>query len=233
MMNKIEIKKGDVYGNYTVVSDPFFEKKHRKVKCKCECGKIRKVYCGNIKRITSCTKCSAKQRYCKLKTGDKKYSLTFLNYFNDPTNRHTMAEFQCDCGNKTIIEAYLFGKNKTCGCIRQREGFINPSYQGCEFVSKTYFTTIKYNAIRKKRKFNLSIDYLNELLVKQNHKCAMSGLEIKVGSTKTETTASVDRINNKLGYIIGNVQWVHKDVNRMKSDFDSNYFKFLCSKIAT
>jgi len=46
-----------------------------------------------------------------------------------------------------------------------------------------------------------------------------------------ETTASLDRINNDLGYIEGNVQWVHKDVNRMKWAFTQDRFLELCCLI--
>lgn len=46
-----------------------------------------------------------------------------------------------------------------------------------------------------------------------------------------ETTASLDRIQNDKGYIEGNVQWVHKDINRMKNIFEQNYFIDICKKI--
>ena len=35
---------------------------------------------------------------------------------------------------------------------------------------------------------------------------------------KKERTASLDRIDSKLGYILGNIQWVHKQINEMKMD---------------
>ena len=37
-------------------------------------------------------------------------------------------------------------------------------------------------------------------------------------------TASLDRIDSKKGYIEGNVQWVHKNVNKMKMDLDEKEF---------
>lgn len=33
------------------------------------------------------------------------------------------------------------------------------------------------------------------------------------------------------GYVDGNVQWVHKDVNFMKSDLEQSRFIDLCAKI--
>lgn len=55
---------------------------------------------------------------------------------------------------------------------------------------------------------------------------------LKVGcSSETATTASLDRIDSSFGYILNNVQWVHKDVQRMKSDFSEAHFVETCRKI--
>ena len=44
-------------------------------------------------------------------------------------------------------------------------------------------------------------------------------------------TASIDRKDNSLGYVKGNIQWVHKDVNALKSNFKEKYFLKLCKLI--
>ncbi len=44
-------------------------------------------------------------------------------------------------------------------------------------------------------------------------------------------TASLDRINSKKGYVKGNIQWVHKNVNFMKSSFSTTVFLNLVAKI--
>lgn len=49
---------------------------------------------------------------------------------------------------------------------------------------------------------------------------------------KEEITASIDRIDNSKGYVEGNVQWVHKEINKMKftkSDIDFVHF---CTLVA-
>jgi hypothetical protein len=48
---------------------------------------------------------------------------------------------------------------------------------------------------------------------------------------KQKGTASLDRIDSLVGYIKGNVQWVHKDVNVSKMDFDESYFRQLCAAV--
>lgn len=41
----------------------------------------------------------------------------------------------------------------------------------------------------------------------------------------------LDRIDSSKGYIEGNVQWVHKDVNMMKQNYSQKYFIEMCKKI--
>lgn len=43
--------------------------------------------------------------------------------------------------------------------------------------------------------------------------------------------ASLDRIDSSQGYIKGNVQWVHKDINKMKFDLSQDRFLELCNII--
>lgn len=43
--------------------------------------------------------------------------------------------------------------------------------------------------------------------------------------------ASLDRIDSDKGYIEGNVQWLHKWVNLMKSDFTQDEFLNYCRLI--
>jgi len=56
----------------------------------------------------------------------------------------------------------------------------------------------------------------------------LSGLDISF----TGKTASLDRIDNEKGYVEGNVQWVHKDINNMKHTYPNDYFVNLCQQVA-
>jgi len=80
--------------------------------------------------------------------------------------------------------------------------------------------------------------FLYELLhTQQNNHCALSGLPISISNTVRgdmhgETTASLDRIESNKGYTRDNVQWVHKDINKMKMDLDEKEFIELCKAVA-
>lgn len=70
------------------------------------------------------------------------------------------------------------------------------------------------------------------LFEKQERKCAMTGLGLTLrGYGKPPGTASVDRIDSSKGYTKDNIQWVHKDVNKMKMDFTKEYFIEVCRLI--
>lgn len=72
------------------------------------------------------------------------------------------------------------------------------------------------------------------LFIIQNRKCALSGLELSFPKTSEDQsyTASIDRIDSALGYVEGNVQWVHKDINMMKNKYNQEYFIQMCKLIS-
>ena len=63
----------------------------------------------------------------------------------------------------------------------------------------------------------------------------MSGIDILFADScenSKYTSASLDRIDSSKGYIEGNVQWVHKDINKIKTDMSDNKFIEWCKLIA-
>jgi len=79
--------------------------------------------------------------------------------------------------------------------------------------------------------FEITIEAVWDLFLAQNRKCALSGLPLKFGSGN-KGNASLDRIDSTKGYTLGNVQWVDKDVNKMKMDLSQPYFIELCRRIS-
>ena len=78
-------------------------------------------------------------------------------------------------------------------------------------------------------------EYLEELFDGQNGLCGMTGVSInlsnKKGETKIYETASLDRIDNKLGYTKNNVRWVVLGVNYMKNRHSDEDLMILIDKI--
>ena len=71
-----------------------------------------------------------------------------------------------------------------------------------------------------------------DLFLKQDRKCALSGLPLTISGRSHYNDASVDRIDSSKGYTIDNVQWVHKHINFMKRTYSQDYFIEMCKKVA-
>lgn len=106
--------------------------------------------------------------------------------------------------------------------------------------SKTYWTRLIKHAVKRNLEFEISINYAWELFQNQNEKCALSGRNIKLNrqysqnnKLQNKQTASLDRIDSKQGYCVGNVQWVHLILNRMKSNLEEKEFLQWCQDVAS
>lgn len=170
--------------------------------------------------------------------GKKYHMLTIKNLYKK--GKRVFAQCACECGEeKNIrIDDIKSGRAVSCGCHSKNRwnmvGEKNPYFQGVKELSKTKYSEIKKQAIKRGKKFTLSIDYLWDLFEKQNRKCALSGLEIKFGRNgySNETSASLDRIDNNKDYIEGNVRWVLKDINMIRGSYNNDYFINLCKAVA-
>lgn len=147
-------------------------------------------------------------------------------------NGHIRYRCECECGNTTeVFGTHLRSGNIiSCGCKNRidKEGGIN----GDLWYNITRYKTSK-RLNRKNLNFNLTKEYIYELFKKQNGKCNLSGINIRLPISWNDKsyTASLDRIDSKNGYIIGNVQWVHKHINVMKNIFSQDMFIFLCNQV--
>lgn len=133
---------------------------------------------------------------------------------------------QCICGKICHIKgsALYCGRTASCGCAKRK----NVGY-----ISGRFFSLLRCGAMARNLEFDLDMNFLNEMLIKQDFKCLLSGLPIEIAlEAKTKNTASVDRIDSNVGYIKTNVQFVHKDINYMKWVLSNEDFIKFCSKIA-
>lgn len=78
--------------------------------------------------------------------------------------------------------------------------------------------------------FNLTTKYLKKLFEEQEGRCKYSGVLLgNIGDGYL--SPSIDRIDNSLGYIEGNVQWLSWRVNEMKKNMSEGDFLLLCKTI--
>lgn len=143
---------------------------------------------------------------------------------------------KCDCGKEAVRFAFdiIYGKSTRCVSCRVKSlnlqkhlprlsGSDNCNWKGYKNVPHTYFSQIKSGAKKRYIKFEVSIKDIQELWEAQNGLCAYTNAPITFGK-KAKIKASLDRIDPKLGYIKGNIQWVTSDINFMKQDFSDEEF---------
>lgn len=161
----------------------------------------------------------------------------YLGY--DNKRKYSYYECKCDCGNIVIKSSrkLLYAKicNKSCPLKPNKQKFRKESWmwRGYEDIPKSFFTKVKREAKEREIEFNLTIEELWDLFVKQNKKCALSGVDLKFQSNYriSDQTASIDRIDSSKGYTLDNVQWVHKIVNFMKQSMLKSELISWCKRI--
>lgn len=92
---------------------------------------------------------------------------------------------------------------------------------------KFIFKDARQHAKSRNREFTITLDDLFAVLLKQNNKCALTGVEFS-----SENKPSLDRIDSSKGYITDNIQFVLKDINVMKSNLEESRFIELCNLVA-
>lgn len=164
--------------------------------------------------------------------------LTVVDYAkNPPTDSKGNARWlcKCDCGKLKEIIGYNLrgGHSKSCGCQIYKTKSNHQMWNGYKEISGTFYNAIKDGAKHRKLIFDISIEYIWELFLSQNRKCKLTGLDITLPQKCKDTnqTASLDRIDSSKGYVKGNVQWVHKDINQMKMDLNENKFVEYCKLV--
>ena len=156
--------------------------------------------------------------------GDKFGKLTTVRKLDEVKEKWNCL---CDCGSNVVVSHsdLLRNRVKSCGCLKNKK---QVGY--CE-ITGGLVSKYRIGARRRNIFFDINAKDMWELLVKQQKKCAVSGVLINV-SDIGERTASLDRIDSCKGYTVDNIQWVHKAVNLMKQTMSNKDFVEWCKIIA-
>jgi hypothetical protein len=141
---------------------------------------------------------------------------------------------RCDCGGEKIVyrKNLLNGTVRSCGCLVQEN--LRSRFKGVGEIPFGYWTRV-LKRVPKYIGVPITIEEAWKLFLAQNRKCALSGVELTFHAHKHDgipQTASLDRIDSTKGYVNGNVQWIHKDLNSMKRNYSDAVFIDWCIKVA-
>lgn len=177
-------------------------------------------------------------------------------YQNDKTLKRQKSKIKvrCKCGFEKDVQIYTLKIGDSTGCFNcshKKSGDKHPLFKGYKEIPLIWYS--RYTTGR--HEVDMDIKYVYNLWIKQDKKCALSNIPIsfeneqpvvklhpsdpsygkngKKSKHNYTCTASLDRIDSSKGYILGNIQLVYRDINRMKSDFEQAYFINICKLIST
>ena len=89
----------------------------------------------------------------------------------------------------------------------------------------------KHNSKNYDFEYNITPEYIQEILEKQNYKCAYSGITFSSDRKDKYTYPTIDRIDSNKGYVKGNICICTQFVNTMKNNATVDQFKDIITKI--
>jgi hypothetical protein len=165
-------------------------------------------------------------------TGEKIGQLEVIQLSERTRRGETFWECRCECGNITHVRAGDLRRptpTSSCGCNQ------GTKRSGCGEVGGWYWCRVKNSAKDRGHEVSVSIEDAWELFQQQGGLCALSGDPIKLEPSlrRNEQTASLDRKDPAKGYVAGNIQWVHKDINFMKQQMTNEEFIEQCNRVTS
>lgn len=150
-----------------------------------------------------------------------------------PTGRNYRTKWlcQCSCGSDPKwVDKYNIVTGRSTGCSNcaglRNSGDRNGNWKGCGDMPGWQFYRAAYGARARGIPMLVEIEDLDKLWRNSGGVCALTGLAIELGKT-----ASLDRIDSSKAYTVDNLQWVHKEVNKMKNDLPQARFVELCGLV--
>lgn len=240
-ISTIKVKSGDRFYHWTVTQVHTAQK----IDCVCDCGyQKRQRQTDLLRGVTKqCPGCYAKKPKAGIQSGKQfgKWTVVDVNdytylYRKDGKVLERQYKCKCDCGTVKYIRTSHITRGLSKQCDKCRLQSYYTVKVGC--IPMVDIRRYKTGALKRKKEWAINPQYLYDLYEEQCHLCAISGIPIGfsekgMGSAgaKYISTASLDRIDSSKGYIEGNVQWVHKDINKMKMNLQESKFFSIIKQI--
>lgn len=107
-----------------------------------------------------------------------------------------------------------------------------------EYFFKRTLQKTRYDAVnRRNLNFDLTTDCIIRMFFNQQGKCAITGWEMELErggdfkNGKNPRVATMDRIDNNLGYVAGNIQLTCAFPNFLKGNMNNNEFLDFCKLV--
>jgi hypothetical protein len=161
---------------------------------------------------------------------------TFLKCASEHKRRQKIGKnvFYCSlsCGSK--VESVIDRLRPFQG----NAGNLDSGNRRDTFTDFRWYLKVINNANRKKKHDDIDLEYLKCLWEQQNGICPISGISMKLRTHNNckdglaePYSASLDRINNDLGYVKGNVRYVCYMANIARSRFSDEQLVEFCKRV--
>jgi hypothetical protein len=160
--------------------------------------------------------------------GKKFNFLTVISYYgNNGKNHGAWLWCKCDCGNEKQIriDALLTGRTKSCGCYN-KIAVRKKKYPIERTMLARLYGKYKWDAKKMGRSFHLTKQEFLEIITKNCFYCGIkpSNISTRYGPNDTYLYTGIDRVNNSVGYEIGNVVPCCKECNMAKHSMTQENF---------
>lgn len=250
MPKPLRIQPGEKHNHLTIVEFAGYRvgptgKKRAMVSCICDCGSIKETALSTLQsgRVKSCGDLSkhplppkSRKQARDFPVGEVFGLLTtvrFANHSTTPSGQKVpMMECVCECKTMSIASLWDLrsGKTKSCGSRKhsEYEDRSEPAF------NMYYAHTYRSNAIRRGLAFELSKEDFRRLTQQSCFYCGappvarhrVTGLQ-----TSTCTVSGVDRVDNSVGYVVGNVVPCCSRCNHAKHTMSQSDFIALAHRI--
>lgn len=206
-------------------------------RCLCDCGNYT-IASGHDLRNGSVTSCGCVRNRDMDLSGSifGELNVTSLSTKTDKINTRYW-NCLCSCGNTCVVRTCsLLAKHnntRSCGCLLKRQNNKSPLWKGVGEISAGFYNVILTGAKRRNIEVMISIEELWDKFISQNKLCGLTGEELFLPKSTRNNyrTASVDRIDNNLGYTTDNTWWIHKACNEIKVDLSIEELLYWCSLV--
>jgi hypothetical protein len=173
-------------------------------------------------------------------TGKKFHHLTVISRAASDRQGKSTWLCKCDCGKEKVLSSDHLTRKvqpvKSCGCQSVKRGPRHSQWTGYEEISGNWFHSHILRERKQNKRTKVPVEVtakdIWDLFIKQDRKCALSGVPLTISGSSKYNDASVDRIDSSKGYTLDNIQWVHKHINFMKRTYSQHYFIEMCKKVA-
>jgi len=209
-----------------------------KVSCLCDCGRYLSVFKSNLTtgKSQSCGKGRCQSSFKDL-TGMIKENLIVIELSGTDGDHGTLWKCLCNCGKEFITRGNSIrnGHTISCGCITPKINSKRLSLPVGEANVRQLFCAYRKGAEARKLDFKLTLDEFRTFLFNKCFYCGTPPSCLKIVKNIQQNNSimynGIDRVDNNLGYIIGNCVTCCKICNFAKKDLTYSDFMDWIAKL--